>query len=530
MKRILLSSIIALAMSVSAQAQDNSYPALAQSFSQSLPTGSARMIGLGGNYSTLGGDISNAWGNPAGLGFYKRSEFSFSPAYQSNQNTSTYLDQKSDDSKGNFNIGHFGLVLGGGNQNKWSGWRSGSFAVSYSRQNTYHDMVSFGGRNQRSSITDNFADIANKEGAKPADFDSDFAQNGTNFDYPTSMFYYGYLINPNSTGKYIGAETDKFPDQKFTSSLKGSSSQWSFAYGASYKDKLYLGAALGITSLSYESVKNAQESFATGVEIKGFNYQNNIQINGKGINLSAGFIYRPNNTLRLGGSITTPTGYTFTETSSASLLVDVNRIDVTTETATYLNGLRAKGYSTIAASGKTYITSIPRLNVVPYESTYNLSTPWKLSGGAALFFGTKGFISGDIEYVAYRGMKWSSTDSYADPDLGNGGYNQDIRALYQDVLNFKVGGEYKEGPYHVRGGIAYYASPLNINDGINRSRLIYSGGVGYRNNDWFFDIAGTFSQTDRAYAPYTLDNSSDFASAKITTQNIKVVASFGVFF
>ena len=40
---------------------------------------------------------------------------------------------------------------------------------------------------------------------------------------------------------------------------RGSSSQVNIAYGANYKDILFLGAGIGITSLKYESQKTYSE-------------------------------------------------------------------------------------------------------------------------------------------------------------------------------------------------------------------------------------------------------------------------------
>ena len=58
-------------------------PAQAQSFadytrilSQQEIHGTARLMGIGGTKTALGGDIGTISGNPAGLGFYNSSEFS----------------------------------------------------------------------------------------------------------------------------------------------------------------------------------------------------------------------------------------------------------------------------------------------------------------------------------------------------------------------------------------------------------------------------------------------------------------------
>ena len=49
-------------------------------YSQSSLAGTARYISMGGAFGALGADMSSISTNPAGLGIYRRSEFSFSPA------------------------------------------------------------------------------------------------------------------------------------------------------------------------------------------------------------------------------------------------------------------------------------------------------------------------------------------------------------------------------------------------------------------------------------------------------------------
>lgn len=63
-------------------------------FSRTQPAGSARIQALGGTQIALGGDYSSALSNPAGLGMFNRSEFTFTPALNFN----------------NMNAGHLGLT------------------------------------------------------------------------------------------------------------------------------------------------------------------------------------------------------------------------------------------------------------------------------------------------------------------------------------------------------------------------------------------------------------------------------------
>lgn len=92
-------------------------PTLAQTledalrYSQYNATGSARIMGIGGSQFAIGGDVSNISGNPAGLGFFRKSEFSFTPSYGNWKSTSSFMDQPQEDHKGNFALPNVGIVM-----------------------------------------------------------------------------------------------------------------------------------------------------------------------------------------------------------------------------------------------------------------------------------------------------------------------------------------------------------------------------------------------------------------------------------
>ena len=80
--RIYLTAIV-LFNFAAASAQD--YTESALMFARTKPAGSARILGLGGSQTALGGDYSSALSNPAGLGMFNRSEFTFSLGLADNQ-------------------------------------------------------------------------------------------------------------------------------------------------------------------------------------------------------------------------------------------------------------------------------------------------------------------------------------------------------------------------------------------------------------------------------------------------------------
>ena len=533
--------------SLQAIAQDNSYEALAKMFSQPTTTGSARFQAIGGNHSALGADVSSAAGNPAGLGFYTRSEFSFTPAYQSINNKSIYAvepNRTNSSDVNNFNIANIGVVFGGGEPSYREGWR-GSFAISYSRQNTLFNNINFSGTGATSSITDSYAESVNRQIQR-----GDLTQNGllnglnngapNNFPSSSSLYYWGYLINAvnNSNAPFIGTEPNAKVNQNFDFQSTGRVSQWTIAYGGTANEHFYIGGSLGIPSYHYEAVKNYSETFQTYQEIKGFTDTRLLTSSGSGLNLTIGAIIKPSDKIRFGLTVVTPTWYDVDETSSSSVEVNVDPtkgVNIgSNPDATILSRLQGIGYKTVKKGTDTFITSIPKLSTETYQDNYQLRTPLKVSGGAAIFFKKKGFLSADIEYVAYKGMNVSTQDGNSPiyDDLTNS--TENVKLFYNNVLNMKVGGEYRMGNVSLRGGVNYMQNPYNTafdrTKTVDRSQMIYSAGVGYRTNEFYVDVTGMYGSTQASYTPYSLANSTDFASAKINNSYVKGLVSFGVFF
>src|SRR5690606_20382703 len=87
MKRIFFICSL-LASTASVMAQD---PTDALRFSWTTANGTARQQSVGGAGGSLGGELSTAFVNPAGIGFYKTGDFVFSPGYDFHNFKSTYF-------------------------------------------------------------------------------------------------------------------------------------------------------------------------------------------------------------------------------------------------------------------------------------------------------------------------------------------------------------------------------------------------------------------------------------------------------
>ncbi|MDE0472428.1 MAG: hypothetical protein OXH57_10845, partial [Ekhidna sp.] len=154
--------------SVISNAQENAigYYTEALRFSQSdYGLGStARMQAVGGASIALGGDISSAASNPAGLGFFNKGVFTLSPAL-SFANVDTDFSVADGEEvfsnktfKTNLNIANIGAVINW-NKGRFTNdkFKGGSLAISINRSGSYRLERFYEGENNYNSLADALA-------------------------------------------------------------------------------------------------------------------------------------------------------------------------------------------------------------------------------------------------------------------------------------------------------------------------------------------------------------------------------------
>lgn len=495
-------------------------------FSQTQTAGTARFQGLGGAQTSLGGDLGSVNGNPAGLGFFRKSEFSFSPGVTIAHASTEYYDLSespisvTEDSKVNPNLNQFGIALYLGKDDLEGGkWRGGTFAVSLARTNNFQNRFSYKGDNFSSSKTDYFVDIT--DGIRVSELENlDF----TDIELQRAA-YFAFLINPFE--KELGPEGEliDIPDPEFyyteardpsgnllapiiqeeTINTLGAQYQWSFSYGGNYDDKLYLGANLGVSTVNYRQENDYKETINNPNSfLDSFDQSDILKVRGTGVNLSLGFIYRPIDFFRIGASFTSPTWYSLREEFSTAI--------------------------TSRIYNENNVLDIFNEQTLPGEFNYTLRSPWRANIGASFFVGKYGFISADAEYVAYNTMKLSSLefDGVFDAD------NQTIRTIYEPTWNYKLGAEFRKGIFRLRGGVNLQNDPYDNLDDIDRKILSISGGLGVRLSSWYADVAVTRASSNSAYLPYSFDSNSIYAGLEPVTQSknklLNVVFTTGFYF
>lgn len=502
--RIILASAVLLGFN-EAKAQlvlgGHFYGEEAFKFSEVKNTGSARMQALGGGYTALGADATNAFYNPAGLGFYNRSELSITPIISSLRNSTNYIDSKTNLNTSNANIGQLGLIMsspGAGTRKRRS-----TLAITYSKQVNLFNDFSYSGQNKRSSMMDYFAEKANRRAVSSQVLDDEYNASSGNAETATSMYYQTFMIDPSPNGNapYYKVEPTLPVNQSGSNTTSGSTSQWNFGYGVNFDDKTYVGFSVGFMRVNYEYIGNHTERFPSGKYFNGFEFNDDLITRGGGVNLSIGAIKRVAENITLGVNITTPTYMSLSETYNNSILID---------------------------NKSTLTTTNKQVSVIPYDFQYNLTTPLRANGGGAFFFGDKkGFIALDAEYVGYKSMgvkdvqdaNWSSDQKRA------------IRNEFNNVVNFKAGAEYRINNVRVRVGAKYMPNPyVQKSSTESGNQLLTSAGVGYRSSKFFIDLAGVFNSYSSSFTPYQLNNPNNYASASIASTRNNFVISVGTFF
>lgn len=483
-------------------------------------TGTARNIAIGGAMGSLGGDLTAAFVNPAGIGNYKTGEVSFSPQFFLNNNKADFRDSRFVNTKNSLAFGSLGLVFGSVNQHDKKTSQALSFGVMQTA--SFNNTVKYKGYNNYSSFAEQWAEeVAYSGDSIPAILNNPLYAYGA---APALQTYLvdTFTINGNKVVKSMPEfvlESGKALLQEKTIDTRGGIYEIGASYAYNNKDKWMFGAGLGIPIIDYRSTVTFAESDTSTDKNNNFNhftYTDNYRTTGAGLNLKLGVIYRPQEYIRLGLAIHTPT-YLIELKDKRSTSLDTD----------------TENYNDVASASSNQFT----LNGVPGESKYSMLTPWKvLISGSYVFREVqdvrkqKGFITADIEYTGYKHASFYSSNEDPTQEEVNyfKGLTKVIRNQYKGNFNFRLGGEVKFNIIMARLGLAYYTNPYK-DAGLKANKFLVSGGLGYRHKGFFIDLTYVHSfnkDVDFAYRLQDKDNT--FATLK--NQRGNIAATFGIKF
>ena len=430
--------------------------------------GTARYTGLGGAMGALGGDMSALHINPAGIGLFRFGEISFTPAIEINELDFT-LNGQSAGSAGlsGLVINNAGFVLANEVQHPY--WRSLNFGVSFNRINTFNDELSFETVNDISqSLIQDFVNEAN--GLAPDDLSS----------FGAGLAFDAFVIDPVSDTEYTGRANTGDVRQTQKVERSGRQTETALSIGANYNDVFYLGASIGIQSIRFrlDAITVETPLDATNTDLINYDFVENLEIEGLGLNAKIGAIVRAGKHLRIGASIQTPTGFSFTDVFGNSITSRFRETPVD-------------------PAGTIEAESIPGI------FDYRIRTPWRYMLSVASILGKKGLISIQYEYANLRNGELRNAraaGNAADFNLAN----QIVQNEFRGQHTLRAGGEFRFAEIlYLRGGFIYQTNPIPANEVFSNDleRIQYSGGIGLRKKAFNIDLAYSLATFDEAYRP-----------------------------
>jgi hypothetical protein len=454
-------------------------------YSQSFNQGTARSMGAGGAFSAVGADFSVASTNPAGLGLFRSFDMTITPEVFSRKAASTYNGRLTEDFRTIFDLSNLGYVMTSPVRNGM-GWKFTQFAIGMNRLNNYNSVTNMQGTNNENTKLDVYWQQADWVPY----YDLEYVD-----PYYLEPAWAAFLLDtvPGYDDFYSIPEPDGGVYQTQITTSKGSTNEWLFAFAANYNDKLFLGATLGLPYIRFDRKTYYSERFNSSnvPDFNSWSVTENLTTTGWGINLKVGAIYKPTDWVRVGASIHTPSYYwNMTDTWN------------TVTTATFGG----------------FTESYPSL--VTGDYSYRFNTPMKAIGSVAFFINQMGWVSAEYEYADYSNARFGFTDNSTST------VNDDIRNSYQSTNNLRFGTEWRLGMIMLRGGYGFSTSPYadNLNDG---KRTSYSGGIGYKKDDFAMDFAYVYSMMNEDY--YLYDYEGIFTNAvktKYTAQQFALTFRF----
>lgn len=432
--------------------------------------GTARTVGTGGSISALGADFAILSTNPAGLAAFRRSEFTFTPAFERTA-TDASLDgpgnELYDRNKFNFNFSNIGLVFPSSPLSP--NWTNSVVGIGVNRLASYHQRMYFEGTSA-GSITDRWLELA--QGFSPDQLDGFEA--GPAFDAGAI-----YTDNNDETLYFSDFLEGESVDKSQAIKRKGAYNEIVFSFAGNYRERLLIGATFGIPILNYEETKTYEETDDSDANplFNQLRFTETLRSSGAGINVKLGLIFRVSQMVRLGAAIHSPTGLRMTDNFTTDLLYSYS-----------LNGTINSGEA--ASPDGTF--------------EYRIRTPWRAIGSAGLIFGKSGFLSADIEYLDYSKARFIFNQAATTEDLE---YEQELNNQAENELasavNIRLGGEFAYEMYRFRGGYSILAAPYA--EGFDPSGAL-SLGAGVRWENVFLDVAFRRQLTTGTYLPYLVND------------------------
>lgn len=512
MKKTALTVLLATATCFAAYSQ-GAYDAWL--FSENNYEGTARTVAMGNAFTALGGDLGAVTINPASSAVAGYSQLTLTPSLTVSTNMATGVPyegsvdpyfQKTMKSRmtkaGIPNIGFsFNYKTG-----RSSGLKAMTFGFIANQTNSWCEDVFAEGTNSQTSFLAAAAADATNSGYTKEDFLNGKGYWADIVGYRSGMFSESTLTKGEKV--FVAATETLFDNdeivqsgevgQRYGRSVSGNKYEYLFNFGANISDFVYVGASLGINSISYDYThyfkENATDPYmfeniftdSNGAELttyfKNATYKHSYSADGTGIFGKIGVIVTPGAGLRFGAAIQTPSTTTIKE---------------------QWQDMASTSFTDSSCNGEAE-SDLGR-------SEYTFNSPWRFNFGLAYTLGRFAVVSADYEVANFGDMKYM-TDDMNDEDFEYfEEINEDIRETYGAEHQLRIGAEVKPlSCLAVRAGYNLKTPALKMDKKVeNGEEPIYyqnlSFGIGYSSKKSFFaDLACRYTFPVNEYIhPYS---------------------------
>ena len=457
-----ISFVVFATLTGASYSQSLGYQNIATMFSNNDENGSARFISMGGAFGALGGDVSSMVINPAGISVFNDNNAAIAFQTRNTNIATTYYGNSLTTQEDFFNISNAGAVFTFEN-NIDNEWTKFAFGVNFRISTDFENRFNAKGNSGFSS------------------FDS--------FPLDESQNPIVYNISEN---------------QELSNFYNGELSELNFVFSGIYEEKLHVGAGVNFYDINFSQQVVLKENNNDGNEntLSAKFYQENFT-NGVGFSLSAGFIYKPINTIRLGLSYQSPTWFT-------ELIENTNII----------NNDGFFGDTEIQVSNDDLIYDNTFGGNLPIqELLYKLRTPAKITASTAFIFGKTGLISLDYSSKNYNGL-YLSGDNFSQENLF---FDNQLKR----TNSIHVGTEWRINQLSLRGGFQYEESPYT-NSVLSDNQETYSFGLGYNFGSIKLNLAYRKNNKNEQYNFYPQYNQVEPAQLNIDNTVITIGLSVDI--
>jgi len=427
-------------------------PADLASLSQTHAFGTARAMGMGGAFVSLGADMTSISLNPAGLGMYRRNEIALTPLVSAAHAETAGTQAWQKNGKTQFAFANVGAALNVFERSTGS-LTSLTIGFGMNRIADFNNRYSFSSesrydpsdRRPMPTIAEIFGQQLGQAGIFPSPAEGGDPNGSLGYGYnpgfwPAILGYNGYMISVEDRGQgdlwypgFIGHNASVIHSLDVVDS--GSINEFSLAVGGNIDNIVYFGASVGIQSIHKKSKQIYQEEYLYDGPAAGSDgstlaaqlaysslYQQTV-VDGSGVNFKVGVTVRPIAGLRLGVALHTPTYYSL----DFSYRGDI-------ETLGQNNTTGDKQFSTDAT---------PTQRDEGADS-WDFVSPTRLMFGASYTIGDFAIVSVDYERDWYNGIRVKNLP--AGLEFGTDFYKQSFKHGFCATNTLRAGIEVKPLP------------------------------------------------------------------------------------